>query len=83
MTYTDPEQAVLAASKRARRNIVITTSCPKCGASYTKKCPWFESHDFKCPTCGVEFDKKPFVEMAKRASQQLQDVLKRSKLGGG
>ncbi len=78
MPYMDPEQDVLAASKRARKNIVIMTSCPKCGVSYTKKCPWFEAHDFKCPTCGVEFDKKPFVEMAQRASQRLQDALKRA-----
>ena len=83
MKFTDPEQEVLAASKRARKNISVTTSCPKCGVSYTKKCPWFEAHDFKCPTCGVEFDKKPFVEMTQRALQEFQDAMKRSNLGGG
>ena len=83
MKFIDPEQQVLAASKRARRNISITTSCPKCGVSFTKKSPWFEAHDFKCPTCGVEFDKKPFVEAFKRSAQLAQDAIKSSKLGGG
>jgi rubredoxin len=80
MDYIDPEDEILAGAKQATRNIVITTSCPTCGKSYTEKMPWFDTHDFKCPTCGVHLDKKPFIEMDERASKRLQKTLKRFKL---
>lgn len=58
---------------------IMTAKCLACDKEFTKPLRWFYRRDGKCPACNGSIDKKPLLELDRRATEKLQEALRQLK----